>query len=128
MVPFGTTLRKLRLRAGFGLRRFAELIDEAPSNLSAIENGRRPPWAGAERQREVADALGLAEGSPEFAEFFDAAAQGRNLPADLQHVARRRLVPALLRTINNRQLTDDEIADLIARIERRHGGETGEFA
>ncbi len=116
---FGKVLRDLRLTAGFGLRRFAGMVDLEPSNLSAIEHGRRcPPTA---KLQEIADALGLVENSANWQRFFDAAARDGELPADLRHVTRRRLVPALLRTIDNRQLGDDEIRELIREIERRHG-------
>lgn len=116
---FGETLRRLRLQAGYGLRRFAELIEIEPSNLSAIEHGRRA--APEKKLREIADALGLAEDSAEWRDLFDSAARDGELPADVRHVANRRLVPALLRTIDNRQLSDEEISELIGRIQTEHG-------
>ncbi len=119
---FGSTLKRLRLHAGIGLRRFAEMIDMPPSNLSALEHGRRNPPVDPERLRDIADALALPEGSDEWQEFFDSARRQDELPADVRHVAGRNLVPALLRTIDNRQLGDEEIAQLIAEINTRHGG------
>ena len=119
---FGKVLKRLRLRAEIGLRRFAEMLGMEPSNYSAMEHGRRKPPADPEKLREIAEALGLLEGSAEWSEFFDAARRPDALPADVRGVARRKLVPVLLRTIENRQLTDQDIAGLIAEIERRHGG------
>mgnify|MGYP001601463524 FL=1 len=119
---FGETLKRLRLKASVGLRRFAEMIDMPPSNLSALEHGRRPPPAEPGRLREIAEALGLVEDSDDWNEFFDTARREGELPADVRHVAGRELVPALLRTIDNRQLTDEEIARLIDDINLRHGG------
>jgi transcriptional regulator with XRE-family HTH domain len=127
MDEFGPLLRELRLKANLGLRRFAELMAIKPSNLSEIENGRRHPPGDPEKLREIAEALGLAEGSDEWRRLFDAARRGGDLPADIRHMANRKLVPALLRTIDDLQLEDDDISRLIADIETRsrateHGG------
>jgi len=100
------------------------MVGMEPSNYSAMEHARRRPPADPEKLREIAEALGLAEGSAEWTEFFDAARKADELPADVRHVARRKLVPVLLRTIENRQLSDQEIAGLIAEIEKRHGEST----
>jgi hypothetical protein len=84
-----------------------------------MEHGRRNPPA-PEKLREVAVTLGLTEGSADWERFFDAAG-GEGLPPDVRHLAGRKLVPALLRTIDNRQLSDEEIAQLIAEIKDRKG-------
>jgi transcriptional regulator with XRE-family HTH domain len=119
MDDFGPFLRDLRLRANLGLRRFAELIDIKPSNLSDIENGRRRPPADPDKLREIAETLGLAQDSDEWRHLFDAARHQGDLPADIRHMADRKLVPALLRTIDNIQLSDDDISRLITDIEAR---------
>jgi len=113
---FGETLRTFRVRAGIGLRRFADLVNVQASNLSAVEQGRRQPPAGADQLREWADALGLVEGSEDWAVFFDAARRRGELPADVRHLADRPLVPVLLRTIDNRQLDEEQIASLIREL------------
>ena len=117
----GELLKRLRLKAGFGLRSFAELVEMKPSNLSAIEHRRRGLPNDSEKLREIADALGLVEGSDEWKEFFDAARSPGTLPADIGHLADRKLVPALLRTIDNRNLSDDQIQRLIADLQSPEG-------
>jgi transcriptional regulator with XRE-family HTH domain len=117
MEDFGPLLRDLRLTANLGLRRFAELIGIKPSNLSDMENGRRHPPSDPEKLREIAETLGLAEDSAEWRCLFDAARRRGDLPADIRHMADRSLVPALLRTIDNLQLGDDDISRLIRDIE-----------
>jgi transcriptional regulator with XRE-family HTH domain len=116
---FGGLLRDLRLKANLGLRRFAELIGMKPSNLSDIENGRRHPPSDPDKLRETAETLGLAEDSEEWRRLFDAARRHGDLPADIRHMADRKLVPALLRTIDNLQLGDDDLSRLITEIETR---------
>jgi transcriptional regulator with XRE-family HTH domain len=117
---FGRLLKEFRLRAGFGLRKFAQIIEMPAPNLCDIEHGRRNSPA-PEKLREIAVALGLSEGTADWARFFDSASAGEGLPPDIRHMAGRKLVPVLLRTIDNRQLSDEEIAQLIAEIEQRQG-------
>jgi len=119
---FGKLLKRFRLRAGIGLRRFAEMIEVEPSNLSALEHGRRSPPAEPERLRAIADTVGLVEGSADWEAFFNAARKPGELPADVRQLADRKLVPTLLRTIDNQQLTDHQIALLIDEIDKGHGG------
>jgi len=114
---FGQYLKKLRLAAGYGLRRFAALIEMKASNLCDIEHNRRA--MPSEYLEPVAEALGLTRGSKEWDKFFDLARKANELPADVQHVAKRRFVPALLRTIDNVQLSDGDIKRLIDEIQGR---------
>lgn len=115
---FGQVLKGLRLRAKIGLRRFAETIDMQPSNLSAIEHGRRSPPTDDEALRSIAEALGLDEGSSDWEHFFDCASRPGELPVDVRHMADRNLVPTLLRTIDNQQLDEEEIGRLIDLIKK----------
>lgn len=112
----GALLKRLRINAGFGLRQFAEMVEVQPSNWSAIEHGRRPLPEDRDKLMQIADILGLVS-AEDRAEFFDAATRTGQLPADVQHLSDRKLVPALLRTIDNRNLSDSEIQALIAEIE-----------
>ena len=114
---FGKYLKQLRLSAGYGLRRFAALIEMKASNLCDIEHNRRA--IPKEYVEPVAEALGLAKGTPEWNKFFDLACETDSLPADVQHVIRRDFVPALLRTIDNVQLSDEDIKKLIDEIQGR---------
>jgi transcriptional regulator with XRE-family HTH domain len=116
---FGVFLKEKRTAAGFGLKAFAEMVGMQTSNLSAVEHGRRKPPSDAAKLHEIAEALGLSEGTHDWARFFDLAQRAsgiEDLPADVRHMGRRKLVPALLRTIDNQQLRDAAIQQLIEEI------------
>ena len=114
---FGSYLKELRLKAGFGLRRFANLIEMKASNLCDIEHGRRR--MPKERLESIADVLGLEKGSSDWEHFFELARTRGELPADVHEMAERRFMPALLRTIDNVKLSDDELKRLIEDIQGR---------
>lgn len=115
---FGDCLKESRLKAGFGLRRFASLIEMKASNLCDIEHNRRS--MPKEHLEPTAEALGLEQGSSEWNRFFELARKADELPADVEKVVRRRFVPALLRTIDNAQLSDKDIKKLILDIQGRN--------
>jgi transcriptional regulator with XRE-family HTH domain len=112
---FGVLLKQLRLQAGYGLRRFASLIEMPASNLSAVEHGRRR--IPADRLTPTAETLGLQKDTEAWTQFFDLAAKSDEMPADVQQIAQRGFVPALLRTIDNAQLSDEKIEHLIQEIQ-----------
>jgi transcriptional regulator with XRE-family HTH domain len=120
---FGSYLKELRLKSGFGLRRFANLIEMKASNLCDIEHNRRA--MPKEYMEPVAEALGLEKGTADWEKFFESACKSDELPADVQRVARRRFVPALLRTIDNVKLSDNDIKRLIGEIRGRKTSEDG---
>ena len=114
---FGVFLKKLRLHAGYGLRRFADLIDIPASNLCDIEHGRRS--MPKNYLEPTANVLGLEQGSRDWERFFELARKSDELPADVQRITHRRLIPALLRTIDNVQLSDKDLRKLIEDIQGR---------
>jgi len=118
MEVFGDVLRELRLAAGYGLRQFAKLIGELPSNLCAVELDKRPPWRTMEKLRAVASALALEEGTPQWDRFFIAARRPDALPEDIERLTSRELNLAALRTIDAMELSDDQLTDLIEHIKK----------
>lgn len=107
-LTFGEYLRACRLKAGFGLRTFAEAAGMKPSNLCAIEYGRLAPPQSADVLTQIADALGLPPGSRGRQRLFDLAVAHKPgaLPPDVAAFAGRTPgVPVLLRTIANKRLT-----------------------
>jgi transcriptional regulator with XRE-family HTH domain len=115
----GSYLKALRLSRGYGLRQFAEMIDELPSNLSAMEHGRRRLPASPEKLRLMADTLALSEGSTEWEQFFFLARQPGQLPADLQDFAELELFPVVCRTLNELRPTEKELKLLVEMLKRR---------
>jgi len=118
---FGEYLRACRLKAGYGLRVFAEAIEMRPSNLSNVEHGRIPPPQDLGTQTRIADALGFPEGSKERERLFDlAVAYKQKLPADVAAFAAKTPgIPVILRTLQNRRLTKRQVEDLTRYINRR---------
>ena len=114
---FGMLLKKLRLSAGYGLRRFADLIEMPASNLCDIEHGRRN--MPKDYLESTAEVLGLEKDSPDWVKLFDLARKSDELPVDVQKIAHRRLIPALLRTVDNAQLSDKDLKRLIKDIQGR---------
>lgn len=115
---FGEFLRAQRLRAGFGLRTFAEAAGLQPSNLSNIEHGRIPPPQDKATLEGLAELLGLT--GDECGRLFDLAVAGRErLPADVAAFAARTPgIPVLLRTIENRGLSREELEKLAKYVNR----------
>jgi transcriptional regulator with XRE-family HTH domain len=111
---FGEFLRAERLKAGLGLRAFAEAAGLQPSNLSNIEHGRIPPPQDRKTLDRLADVLGFEEGPDKRARLFDLAVKGKERPpADVAAFAAKTPgVPALLRTLENRRLGKEELERL----------------
>jgi transcriptional regulator with XRE-family HTH domain len=114
-VSFGELLKALRISRGYGLRQFAEMIGQLPSNVSAIEHGRRLPWKSLEILRRAADALALVEGSPQWDRFFSAARPGMPAP-DIERFTKSEIFPVLCRTVNDARLTEQELKHLVEHI------------
>lgn len=112
---FGGLLKEIRVKeADIGLRTFANLIDMKPSNLSNIERDRIPPPANRQAIVRICDALGLAKNDPRREKLFDLAAEAENrIPADVADVVKNQPgVPVLVRTVANKQLSEEKLREL----------------
>lgn len=118
---FGRLLKKIRLEeAEIGLRAFADLIDMKPSNLSNIERDRIPPPAGREAIENICNALGLDKADTRRTQLFDLAAKAKNrIPADVaQAVKEQPGIPVLVRTVANKQLSEQKLRELAEYIKK----------
>lgn len=115
---FGVVLRELRLAKGYGLRQFAKMIQELPSNLSAMERGSRPPWRTMDKLKTVANHLAIEQGSRDWDRFFLAARRPDALPEDIERLLSREKNLAFLRTVDAADLSDEQLQDLIEHVKR----------
>lgn len=121
---FGEYLRACRLKAGMGLRTFAEASGMKPSNVSAIEYGRQAPPQSEAVLRRLADALGLPAASEERRRLADLAVKHKpgTLPPDVAAFAGRTAgIPVLLRTIENKRLTKADLKRLAEYVDNHLG-------
>ena len=121
---FGQLLKKLRIeKANIGLRRFADLVDLQPSNLSNIEQDKIPPPANKKTLDCICDTLGLSKTDPQRAKLFDLASQAneKRIPADIAEAVKKQAgVPVLVRTVANRQLSEKKLRELAKYIEENY--------
>ena len=121
---FGEYLRACRLKAGMGLRTFAEAAGMKPSNVSAIEYGRQAPPQSDAGLRRMADALGLPLASEERRRLADLAVKHKPgaLPPDVAAFAGRTPgIPVLLRTIENKRLSKADLKRLTEYVDAHLG-------
>ena len=121
---FGQLLKKLRIeKANIGLRRFAELVELQPSNLSNIEQSKIPPPANSKMIKRICDTLGLSKSDPLRSKFFDLAApyKSNRIPADVADIIKENAgVPVLVRTVANRQLSENKLRELAEYIKEHY--------
>lgn len=118
---FGRWLRDKRSDAALSLRKFAQQIGDSPSNVCNIENGNRAPWKNESRLRKVAEVLGIHQNSEDWETLFGMVRRPGQPPADLARYMEYPYVPTLLRTIDEYQLSEEEIGKLLAYIKRKYG-------
>ena len=112
MPQFGLHLRTLRLQAGLGLRKFAGLLDERPSTVSGVEQGRRLPWRNMQKLQKVANVLGIAAISPQFERLIDLARVVHELPTGVEQQCRH-VAPLVVTTSAKTKLTQESLQELL---------------
>jgi len=117
----GDWLREKRKAASIGLRQFAILIGESPSNWCNVENGRRPPPQSEDKLRRIAQVLGIRSNGDDWDYLFGIVKRPPRAAADIERYAQIEHVPTLLRTIGERKLSGEEILRVIKYVERYFG-------
>lgn len=108
---FGALLRERRLKRGYSLRKFAELIHVSPTYLSLIETGKATSRPTADRVRRMAEVLG---------EDPDAwIAMAGRIADDVKKIILEQpeQIPELLRTVSG--LSAEQVRELIDQVKRK---------
>ena len=115
---FGKYLSGLRKKKGYGLREFARRIDILPSNYHHIETGLKKPPQDSEKIARMILELGLANNKREVSKFYDLHAKAIDaVPLDIADVIKESdAIPMLLRTVDNRKLSEKEVKKLINHV------------
>ena len=112
---FGEFFRAKRIENKMTLRKFCEISNLDPGNISKIERGILPPPSSDEKLRSYASFLGIKEGSADWQEFFDrAAARKGEIPREIledSEIARH--LPLIFRTIRGKKLSKERLDEII---------------
>jgi transcriptional regulator with XRE-family HTH domain len=111
---FGQFLKTKRLELDLSLREFARKVGMQPSNYCNIESDVLPP-PPADGLERIGKVLSLKKGTPDYEEFHDLAAQGRDeIPADVERIVKENdLLPAMLRTVEYEKVTKEQLQGII---------------
>lgn len=117
-MEFGNFFNKLRIRSGLTLRKFCEVIEEDPANISRLERGLIRAPKSPKKLKFYADSLGLEPNSDEFNQFMELG-EISNKTYGIDHIENEELLqklPVFLRTLNNKGLDEKKLDDLIKSI------------
>lgn len=119
-MTFGDFFKAKRIELKLTLRKFADRYEEDPAYISRLERGLAAAPKAKEKLKFYAEALGLAEGSPDWDQFFELAAVS-NKTYGIDEVQNEKLLeklPVFLRTIDNKDLDEEKLNDLIDLIRK----------
>lgn len=117
---FGGFFKFRRKSLGLTLRKFCQMHNLEPSNMSKLERGLLPPPQKREKLEEYARMLKLEKGSDDWYQFFDLAyAERGKIPEEvLDDTELLKKLPVLFRTLRGQKVSDEQLNDLIERIRR----------
>ena len=116
---FGDYVKKLMVEKRISLRELARRSGMDPANLSRIERGKAYPPQKRENLNKLADAFGLKGEARK--QFFELAAHANGIiPENMKHVRGNAAIPLLMRTINKKELNEDQVRELAKMIEQEN--------
>lgn len=116
---FHEYLKNLRMVREMGLRELAHKIGWDVGNYSKIERGLLSPPQKEEFIEQLASALKLSADERQKLSDMSALSSGK-IPADIaDDMKRYEFLPVLMRTIANKQLTDEQLKELTERVNKK---------
>lgn len=115
---FGEFFREKRVNLGLTLRKFCQLYNFDPGNISKLERNILPPSLEDEKLAGYAAALRIKRDSEEWVLFHDLAhfAKGQ-IPKDIiNQKETSKYLPFLLRTVSGKRLSKVKLEKLIKLI------------
>lgn len=121
---FGPLLKEFRLSRRITLRRFAEMMDIAPSYLSDVENSRKAPFTEKNMEKAIA-LLGLSR--EEERELYDADGVSTGTVArDISsYMNSMQMAQLAMRVAEECNATDQDFQDFINRLQSKRGNQNG---
>ena len=115
---FHEYLENLRISKELGMRELAHKIGMDVGNYSRLERGITSPPNKDEFYNKVSDNLNLGEDESLKLRELAELSKGK-IPKDIvNEVKQYEYLPVLLRTIANKQLTDEQLKELTERINK----------
>lgn len=117
---FGEFFRKKRIELGLTLRKFCELYNFDPGNISRLERNILSPSLDEEKLAGYASALKIKRDSEEWVVFHDLAhtAKGK-IPSDIKNDEDTlNMLPAFFRTMRNKKVDKQKLEKLIELLKK----------
>lgn len=112
-MTFGEFFRQKRIGLRLTLRKFCEMYQFDPGNISRLERNILPPTLDEEKLAGYATALRIKRDSEEWVTFFDLAHAAKNsIPKDVTGEGYD-FLPAFFRTMRNKKLDKQKMKELI---------------
>lgn len=118
---FGEFFRIKRVELGLTLRKFCELYNFDPGNISRLERNILPPSLDDDKLTEYATALKIKRDSEEWVLFHDLAHTAKGaIPTDLKDNPQViSFLPAFFRTVRCKKLDKEKIQQLLKLLNDR---------
>lgn len=122
-MTFGEFLKAKRAEKRLTLRKFCELNNFDPGNISKLERGLMQPPQSEEKLLAYAEALGIKKGSDDYIQLFDLSYAGNKvLPVkNIKDEEVLRKLPAFFRTLDRKGLTTEKLDRLIELVKEDLG-------
>lgn len=115
---FGEFFKESRMKRGLTLRKFCQESGLDAGNVSKLERGILPAPKDSQKLETLATILGLKKNSAEMKLFRDLAALSNQtlIQETITNEALLRRLPVLFRTLNNKDLNDEQLDNLLELI------------